>query len=191
MASEAGQDVTTLLASIRAGNEEAKSKLVALVYQELRRIAGPMMRNERADHTLQATALVHESLLRLLKGEALRGAHNRGYFFGAAAQAMRQVLVDHARSRATAKRGGGRMRVPLDDMLETLEQRSMDVLALDEALTELEKIDARKHQIVSLRFFGGLAIKEIAELMDVSVGTVENDLRIARGWLRGVLESDR
>ncbi len=190
MADNSQSEVTTVLADIRSGSADAKNRLVELVYEELRRLAYQVMRTERAGHTLQPTALVHEALLRLLDGETLVHAPNRAYFFAAAAHAMRQVLVDHARKRAASKRGGDYERVTLDEVLDSLEQQRVDVLALNAALDELAVRHERQSKVVVLRFFGGLTMTEIAHQLDVSVGTVENDWRIAKAWLRGQLYGD-
>ena len=187
MADNSQSEVTTVLADIRSGSADAKNRLVELVYEELRRLAYQVMRKERPDHTLQPTALVHEALLRLLGGETLCSAPNRAYFFAAAAHAMRQVLVDHARRRAASKRGGDYERVTLDGVLGSLEQQNMDVLALDTALDELATWHERQSKVVVLRFFGGLTMPQIAQQLEVAVGTVENDWRIAKAWLRGQL----
>jgi len=179
--------VTPLLAQVRAGNEHARHQLGELVYAELRRIAAGFLRRQRPDPLLQPTALVHEAFLRLLREDTLRKASNRAYFFAAAARAMRQVLVDHARERATRKRGGGRQRVRLDDVLDLFEKPSLDVLRLHDALDELATLHGRQSQIVELRFFGGYTVAEVAGLLDVSVSLVEKDFRQARAFLRGRL----
>jgi RNA polymerase sigma factor (TIGR02999 family) len=190
MADDAPSEVTTVLEEIRAGNPDALNKLARLVYDELRRIAAGLMRQERTDHTLQPTALVNEAMLRLLSREGLEAVQNRKYFFGAAARAMRQVLVDHARSRAADKRGGGRALDTLDEVLAVFERQNLDLLALNEALDELARLSARQSQVVTLRFFGGLTVPEVAEQLDVSVATVESDFRLARAFLRSRLTAD-
>jgi RNA polymerase sigma-70 factor, ECF subfamily len=188
MSEERALAVTTVLEQLRAGNREARQQLVALVYEELRQMAAGLMRRERPDHTLQPTALVNEAFVRLFNSDALQLAHNRAYFFGAAAQAMRQILVDHARQRAAAKRGGGQERVPLDDVLDQFEQQQrLDILDLEEALQELGRLNERHGQVVTLRFYGGLTVPEVAEQLGVSVGTVEGDFRKATAFLRGRL----
>jgi RNA polymerase sigma factor (TIGR02999 family) len=187
MAAEAGGDLTALLAEARSGDAEARERLTRAVYGELRRLAGSLMRRERPDHTLQPSALVNEAMVRLFEGEALNRAADRRYLFAAAAQAMRQVLVDHARKRDAAKRDGGRRRVPLDQVLQYFEDRRLDVVALHEALDRLMALDERQGLVVSLRFFAGLSVPEVAGVLDVSVGTIEGDWRIARAWLRGQL----
>src|SRR5262249_42565018 len=152
-----------------------------------RRVAGGLMRHERSGHTLQPSALVHEALLRLLSGEALANIPNHRYLFAAAAQAMRQVLVDHARRHRARKRDGHRVRVPLDRALAGLQERGLDVIALHEALEGLAQAHPRHAQVVALRFFGGLSGPEVAAALEVSDTTVESDWRFARAWLRGRL----
>jgi RNA polymerase sigma factor (TIGR02999 family) len=179
---------TEVLSDVRGGSAGARERLFSLVYEELRRVAGGLMRRERPDHTLQPTALVNESLLRLLDGDTLENVRDRAYFFAAAAQAMRRVLVDHARAKYAAKRGGEAEKLPLDEAVALFEQQNMSVLDLDEALEELRALDERQYQVVMLRYFGGLAVPEVAAQLDVSVGTVENDFRIARAWLRARID---
>jgi RNA polymerase sigma factor (TIGR02999 family) len=176
-------EVTRLLAEIQAGSAGAKGRLVDLVYGELRRMASGLARGEAAG-SLPPTALVHEAFLRLEAGDAFGRAPNRRYLFAAAAQAMRRALVDHARERRAAKRGDGRRRVPLDDVLDYFEEQHLDVLALDEALDELKAQDERQWLVVVLRFFGGFSVEEVAEVLELSVSTVEGDFRLARAWLR-------
>jgi RNA polymerase sigma factor (TIGR02999 family) len=180
-------DVTLLLGRLRAGDDEARSELVALVYGELRRAATRMMRRERPDHTLPPTAVVHEAVIRLMGGEALAGAPDRSYLFGAAARAMREVLIDHARRRATRKHGGRRRRVGLDQVVASFEEQGLDVVAVHEALERLAELNERQSQVVTLRYFGGLTMPEIAAALGVSLATVESDWRIARAWLNGQL----
>ena len=180
-------DLTALLDAARAGGEDTQDRLVRAVYGELRRMAAGFMRRERTDHTLQPSALVHEAVIRLLEGGVLVKAQDRRRLFAAAAQVMRQVLVDHARTRGAAKRTGGRGRVPLDDVLAYFEAQHLDVIALHEAIDRLIALDERQGLIVVLRFFAGLSISEVAEALDVSAATVEGDWRVARAWLRGQL----
>ncbi len=176
--------VTQLLARIDAGDDSAKQELFDQVYSELRAMAQDMMRRELKQHTLQPTALVHEAAVRLLKGDSLPGIKCRSYFFGAMAQAMRQVLVSHARSRSRVKRGGNYRRVPLDDAVDDVQQRhNLDLVALDEAMNDLQRHSRRHNEIVTLRFFGGFSINDIAEQLGVSESTVSKDLKFARAWL--------
>jgi RNA polymerase sigma factor (TIGR02999 family) len=177
-------DLTALLGEVRAGRPGAQARLVGAIYDELRRTAGGLMRRERPDHTLQASALVNEALLRLLSGHVLVDAPNRRYLFAAAAQAMRQVLVDHARRRRASKRPSNRVRVPLDAALIAFDERGLDVIALHNALERLAGAHPRPAQVVELRFFGGLSVPEVAEALEVSDTTVEGDWRFARAWLR-------
>jgi RNA polymerase sigma factor (TIGR02999 family) len=190
MADDRQQDVTTLLAAVRAGSPGAWDKLVALVYEELHRLAGGLMRQERPGHTLQPTALVHEALVRMLHPDALAGAEGRAQFRAAAARAMRRVLVDHARQRLADKRGGGRTRQPLDEVLEYFAEQRLDLLALHEALDRLAALHQRQSQVVELRYFGGFTVAEIAEQLQVSVSTVESDFRKATAFLRGQLAEE-
>jgi RNA polymerase sigma factor (TIGR02999 family) len=183
-------EVTTLLGALRAGDPAAQERLVQRVYADLRELAAGLMRRERTDHTLEPTALVHEAVLRLLDQDALPRAPNRRYLLAAAARAMRQVLVDHARTRQADKRGGGLHRQPLDDVLEYFSRQKLDVLAVHDALDRLARLDERQSQVVALRVFGGLTLEEVAEQLDVSVATVGNDFRMARAWLRRELAGD-
>src|SRR5208282_334364 len=176
------EDVTVLLAQLTKGNEEAGSKLIPLVYSELRRLAGGYMRHERPDHTLQPTALVHEAYLRLI-GQREVQWQNRAHFFGVAAQLMRRILLNHARAHKTEKRGGHEVKIPLDQALVFTEAKSPDLLALDEALTRLTELDARQGRVVEMRFFGGLSEEEAAEVLGVSSRTVKRDWEVARAWL--------
>jgi RNA polymerase sigma factor (TIGR02999 family) len=187
MGTDRPEPLSVLLAAVHAGQEGARDRLVAAIYAELRRLAGGLMRHERPDHTLQPSALVHEALLRLLEGGALVEAPDRRYLFAAAARAMRQVLVDHARRRGAARRGGGSVRRPMDVALAYCAGQGIDVLALDEALGRLAGAYPRPAQVVDLRFFGGLSVPEVARTLEVSETTVEADWRFARAWLRGQL----
>ena len=183
MADPLPDDVTTLLEAIRGGDESARSRLVGRLYRELHRMAVRLMRRQRPDHTLQPTALLHEALVRLFRGEALQKAPDRAYLFGAAARAMRQVLADHARGRAAGKRGKGRPRVGLDAVVAHFEEQNLDVLAVHEALERLATFHERQSQVVTLRFLCGFTEAEIAERLGVSVTTVQSDWRVARAWL--------
>ena len=185
-----GPDVMQTLLAIESGDSEAAARLLPLVYRELRDLAGLLMARKRPGETLQPTALVHEAYLRLVrKGGA--GRHGRAYFFAAASRAMRDILVEAARRKASLKRGGGRRRVDMDVGEQPVEgPRPDDMLALDAALEKLESEDPRKGQIVHLRFFAGLEIAEIAELLEISEATVKREWRYVRAWLRRELSGD-
>jgi RNA polymerase sigma factor (TIGR02999 family) len=187
MDAERRGDLTALLGEIRAGDADAKDRLVRAIYAELRRLACGLMHHERPGHTLQPSALVHEVLMRLLDGEVLAEVPNRRYLFAAAAHAMRQVLVDHARRRHARKRHGNRVRIPLDQVLAGFDAQGLDVIALHEALEQLAQDHPRPAQVVTLRFFGGLSIPEVAQNLGVSDTTIESDWRFARAWLKGQL----
>ncbi len=174
-----------LLAQIREGGDrgaDARARLLPLVYEELREIAERYMRSQRDAHTLQTTALVNEAYIRLVAREA-QGWESRSHFVGVAAKAMRSVLVDHARRKHAEKRGGVRRRVPLAGAAILSEDPSDDILAIDEALSRLSAIDARKGRVVELRFFGGLTNEETASVLEVSTATVKREWRFARAWL--------
>jgi RNA polymerase sigma-70 factor (ECF subfamily) len=180
-------DATDLLRAWSEGDEAAFSQLVPLVERELHRVARAYMRRERQGHTLQATALVNEVFLRLARGSNPR-CRDRAHFVGIAARLMRQVLVDHARSRDYRKRGGGVQRVPLDQARLITPEPQLDVLAVDRALEAFAKIDLRKSQIVELRFFGGLSVEETADVLGISAETVKRDWRVAKLWLSRELQ---
>jgi RNA polymerase sigma factor (TIGR02999 family) len=175
-------DVTSLLSEARRGNPEALDALMPLVYAELRRMAARYLRRERADHTLQPTALVHEAYMRLVDQEH-KDWRNRAHFLAIAAHMMRRVLVDHARSRNYQKRGGGAARVALDEAFVFAAERSGELVALDDALTALAAVDERKCRVVEMRFFGGLSVDETAEVLGLSPTTVMRDWAMARAWL--------
>lgn len=183
-------EVTALLQAIRAGDAEARGRLVEQIYQELHQVAAGLMRQEETTHTLQPTALLHEAFANLFRADVLARAPNRAYLFGAAARAMREVLVDHARRRQAAKRGSGQRPLPLDAVLHHFEEQNLDVIALHEALEQLATFHERQSQVVTLRFFGGFTVQEIAAQLGVSASTVESDFRIARAWLREQLRDD-
>lgn len=176
-------EVTQLLVDWSNGNQAALDKLMPLVYGELHRLAHQYMRRERPGNTMQTSALVNEAYLKLVDQREVQW-QNRAHFFGIAAQLMRRILVDHARSRQYAKRGGSTPHVPLDEGLIVSEERGAEVVALDDALKGLATFDERKSQIVELRFFGGLSIEEAAEVLGVSPGTVMRDWTLAKAWLR-------
>src|SRR5262245_24367696 len=181
MAAPTTQDLTQLLRSWSEGDKSALDQLVPLVHAELHRMARGYMRGERQGHTLQTTALVNEAFLRLIDWKNVSW-QNRAHFFGVSAQLMRRILVDFARSRRNAKRGGDVSRVILDEAL-IVAQPGTDVVAVDDALKSLEKLDARKARIVELRFFGGLTTEETAEVMKTSARTVEREWSRAQAWL--------
>jgi len=177
------QGLTQLLIAWGNGDQAAGDQLLPLVYDELHRLAHQYMGRERRGHTLQTSALVNEAFLRLVDQKEVQW-RNRAHFLGIAGQMMRRILVDYARNRRYAKRGGGAFQVTLDDELIVSEQRSADVVALDDALQSLAGFDQRKSQIVELRFFGGLSIEETAEVLKISPGTVMRDWTLAKAWLR-------
>ena len=183
-------EVTQLLVQIHAGNKEAEDRLIRLVYAELRRLAAHYLRGESPDHTLQPTALVHEAYLRLTRMQEIDW-QSRTHFFATAAIAMRRILVDHARAKRAEKREGFREAISLDDVLVFSPTRSADLLALDEALDRLGKIDARRSRVVELRFFGGLNEEETADVLGISARTVKRDWRIAKAWLYNEVSCNR
>ena len=183
----ASADVTVLLCELAKGNPEAESKLIPLVYNELRRMADRYMRKERQDHTLQTTALVHEAYLKLVDQHSVDW-QSRAHFFGIAARVMRRLLIDHARGHVREKRGGGQQIIPLDEAWVVSPDRSSAFLELDEALERLAAIDARQAKIVELRFFCGLTVDEIADVLAISPKTVKRDWSVAKAWLHGELK---
>jgi RNA polymerase sigma factor (TIGR02999 family) len=187
MGAETQQGLTLVLGRVRAGDERARGEVVTLVYDELRRVAARVMRGERADHTLSPTAVVHEAVIRLLGEEVFDRAEDRHFLFAAAARAMREVLIDHARRRAASRRGGGRRRVPLDAAVDYFEEQGINIVAVHEALDRLAALDQRQAQVMTLRYFGGMTVPEVAAALGVSVVTVERDWRLARAWLAGQL----
>ncbi len=182
MAAPSLADVTQLLLAWREGDEGALDKLLPLVYEELHRLAARYMRRESPGHTLQTSALVNEAFIRLIDQQQVHW-QNRAHFFGIAAQLMRRILLDHARSQARAKRGGGALRVSFDEAAIVSGQRAAELIALDDALNALTAFDSRKSRIVELRFFGGLSNEEVAEVMGMSLRTVEREWRKAKVWL--------
>lgn len=175
-------DATGLLRAWNDGDESALNQLMPLIERELHRLARAYMQRERQGHTLQATALVNEVFLRLANGSTPEW-RDRAHFVGIAARLMRRVLVDHARSRGYQKRGGGAQPVPLDEAMAVTSEMTIEVLAVDRALDAFAQIDARKSQVVELRFFGGLSVEETAEVLGISVETVKRDWRFAKLWL--------
>ncbi len=186
MGSSATHEVTRLLADWARGNERALKDLTPLVYKELRQLAASYLRKERQGHTLQPTALVHEAYLRLVD-QKNPSWQDRSHFYGVAARLMRQILVDHARRRQAGKRAG--LKVPLEEAVSFQQERSRDLVALDNGLNALEKLDPRKCKAVELRYFGGLSMGEIAQALEVSPVTVRRDLRMAEAWLHNEMQS--
>jgi RNA polymerase sigma factor (TIGR02999 family) len=179
-------EVTQLLSDLQSGRTGAANDLLPLVYNELRRIAGAYMRRERSNHTLQATALVHEAYLQLVDQTRVDWK-NRAHFFGVAAQLMRRILVEHARAHHAQKRGGDASKLSLEEAINYFPQKEMTLVALDDALKQLETLDPRQSRIVELRFFGGLTTEEVAEVIGISTATVEREWRSARAWLHSQL----
>jgi RNA polymerase sigma factor (TIGR02999 family) len=177
------QGITELLVAWGDGDCAALDKLTPLVYQELHKLAHSHMKRERPGHTIQTSALVNEAFVKLVDQRRVRW-QNRAHFFGIASQMMRRILVDYARSRHYAKRGGGAQQVSLDEAMIVSEARAAEVVALDDALSALAEIDQRKSQIVEMRFFGGLSIEQTAEVLGISPGTVMRDWTLAKAWLR-------
>ena len=188
MTSSAHQ-MTQLLIDWSNGDQAALDQLVPLVNAELRRLAGRYMRRERPGHTLQTSALVNEAYLRLIDQKNVNW-QNRAHFFGVAAKLMRQILIDHARTHDSAKRGGGAQQVSLDETAVVSRERSAELLALDEALERLAEFDQRKARIVELRFFGGLNLDETAEVIGISSPTVQREWRSAKAWLHHSLSTE-
>jgi RNA polymerase sigma factor (TIGR02999 family) len=176
------QEFTELLVAWGKGEEGAMDRLMPLVYQELRRTAHRQLRGERPGQGPQTTSLVHEAYMRLLDSSRVRW-QNRSHFYAVSAQLMRRILVDFARARRAQKRGGDAVRVPIDEALDAVPERSADVVALDDALEALAQFDPRKVQVVELRFFGGLSVQETAEVLSVSPDTIMRDWKLAKAWL--------
>ncbi|HMV47329.1 MAG TPA: sigma-70 family RNA polymerase sigma factor [Blastocatellia bacterium] len=175
-------NVTQLLAAWSEGDQNARDELIPLVYAELHRVAQNYLRRERRGHTLQSSALVHEAFLRLVDQRV--AWRNRAHFFGIAAQMMRRILVDYARSRGNEKHGGDQLHLELDEALDAAAQRDAELVALDDALNSLAEIDPQQSRVIELRYFGGLTIEETAEALGISDTTVEREWRLARAWLR-------
>jgi RNA polymerase sigma factor (TIGR02999 family) len=182
-------DVTELLVAWSSGNQAARDQLMSAVYEELHRLARRYMRREAPGHTLQTSALLNEAFLRLVDQKNVHW-QNRAHFYGIAAQMMRRILVDYARSRNYEKRGGGTRALSLDESLIVSDARNREVVNVHEALGRLTEFDSRKGQIVELRFFGGLSIEETAEVLGVSPGTVMRDWTLAKAWLRREMSSE-
>jgi RNA polymerase sigma factor (TIGR02999 family) len=180
MASQA--NITELLVGYGRGDKEALDQLMPVVYDELRRQAARYLRREQAGHTLQTTALIHEAYMRLVDQRNVQW-QNRAHFFGIAAQLMRRILVDHARTKKRVKRGGSAVRVSLGDATVAVKGQDLDVVALDEALDRLARVDEQQSRVVELRFFSGLTVEETAEVMGISKATVKRDWSMAKAWL--------
>lgn len=184
------QDVTQLLQAWRLGQDAALEELLPLVHQELRHLAWRYMFGERHDHTLQATALVNEAYLRLVNSRQVNWK-NRAHFFAISAQLMRRILVDAARARGYKKRGGGALKVTLNEELMGTLEKGRDLVALDDALKVLSEVDPRKSRVVELRSFGGLGVKETAEVLNVSPETIMRDWRLAKAWLKREMSKEK
>jgi len=182
MSAASSQEITALLAAWGSGDQTALDQLMPLVYDELRRIAHRYLGRERVGHTLQSADLINEAYLKLL-GERQMDWQNRAHFFAVAAQAMRQILVDYARTRNRDRRGGGAQRVSLEDALAVADEQSAELVALDDALNGLAVFDKRKSKVAELRFFGGLSVEETAEVLHVAPITVMREWRLAKAWL--------
>jgi RNA polymerase sigma factor (TIGR02999 family) len=182
MSPKSTADVTQLLVSWSTGNQAALEELMPLVYSELRRLASAYLRRERPDHTLQSTALVHEAFLKLVNQRDVEW-RNRAHFYGIAAQIIRRILVDYARSHHAEKRGSGAVKLALDEALAVANKTDLDLVDLNEALEQLALMDPRQNRIVELRFFAGLSIEETAEVMQLSPATVKREWNSARAWL--------
>ena len=190
MTEEGPADISGLLVAWNNGDQEALSRLVPLVYPELRRMARRHLGRRPPGHTLESAALANEVYLKLIRAGGIR-CENCVHFVALCSQMIRRILVDHARGRGYAKRGGNAVHVPLDDVLLGTEARGIEVLALDEALNSLSKIDARKGRVVELRYFGGLSVEETAEVLGISPETVKRDWKMAKAWLYGVLTGEQ
>jgi RNA polymerase sigma factor (TIGR02999 family) len=182
MENRGSQDITGILAAWNQGDTDALNRLMDLVYPELRRLAHQNLKRRQAGASIESAALANEAYVKLVQAGGIR-CENRTHFLALCAQIMRRILVDHARRRGFAKRGGNALRVPLDEVLLVAQARGIEVLALDEALDALAQIDSRKSRVVELRYFGGLSIEETAEALGVSADTVKRDFRMARAWL--------
>jgi RNA polymerase sigma-70 factor (ECF subfamily) len=187
MTTDGQRGFTLILGQARSGDERARGELITLVYEELRRVAARLMRRERTDHTLSPTAVVHEAVIRLLGEAVFDKAADRSFLYASAARAMREVLIDHARRRAAGRRGGGSRRVPLDLVADYFQEQGLDIVAVHEALDRLAELNERQSQVMTLRYFGGLTVPEVAAALGVSTVTVERDWRLARAWLSGQL----
>jgi RNA polymerase sigma factor (TIGR02999 family) len=184
------RDISGLIAAWGKGDEQALSSLISVVYPELRRIARRHLGHQRAGHSLESAVLANEAYLKLVRAGGIR-CENRVHFLALCSQIIRRILVDHARNRGYAKRGGGAAQIPLDDVLLGVGARGIELVALDEALVALSKIDARKGRVVELRYFGGLSVEETAKVLKISPETAKRDWKVARAWLFGELTAAR
>jgi RNA polymerase sigma-70 factor (ECF subfamily) len=185
----AADNLTDLLRECRGGDKAALDRLMPIVYDELRRIAHRYVQHERDGHTLQTSALVNEAYLRFAVQRKMDW-QNRAHFFAVTAQVMRHILIDHARRRRYAKHGGDVRQIPIDDAAEMSLQRAGELIALEEALDQLAKLDRRKSQVVELRYFGGFSLEETAQVLDISLMTVRRDWRAAKAWLYRSMKND-
>jgi len=183
-------EITLALQRLRAGQPDAQSRLIQLVYAELRRIASRQLRGERSNHTLQSTALVHEAYLSLLGGSGADW-QDRAHFFSSAACAMRHILVDHARAARAQRRGGGAVPAELNEQIVGIENRTEEILAVDQALRRLHEISPRQETIVEMRFYAGFTEEEVAEILHLSERTVKREWAVARAWLFGEMRTGR
>lgn len=183
MSSATQGEVTVLLRAIAGGNDDAMEQLFNVVYDDLRRAAAGIVRGERPGHTLQPTALVHEAFVRLVSSNLLEKADNRRFFYGAACRAMRQIMIDYARRRSAEVHGGKFRRTEWDEALAAFDREHIDLEALDEALKKLEQLNPRQHRVVEMRYFGGFSVQEVADVLDISVSSVEKDHKLARTFL--------
>jgi RNA polymerase sigma-70 factor, ECF subfamily len=191
MESDAGTGLTLILERARAGDDGARGEVISKIYDELRHVAARMMTRERPGHTLSPTAVVHETVMRLLGEAIFDRAADRKFLIAAAARAMREILVDYARSRAAARRSGKWERVPLDLVVDYFEDQELDVSEVHEAVVRLTALNERQGHAITLRYFGGMTVAEVASALGVAVVTVERDCRIARAWLHGQLRDRR
>ena len=187
MGTSSPQEVTQLLQDWRNGDEAALEKLMPLVYEELRKLANHYLRGERQNHTLQGTALVHEAYMKMV-GYTDLAWQSRAHFYGVAARLMRQILIDHARKHQADKRGAGKQDIPLEEAVVFSVERAGDLVALDEALSNLTGVDALKSRLIELRYFGGLTLEEIAEVETLSLATIKRHMRLAEAWLHRELK---
>jgi RNA polymerase sigma-70 factor (ECF subfamily) len=183
-------EFTSIMIRARGGDQRAKGEVIAMVYDELRRVASGMMRRERTEHTLSPTAVVHEAVIRLIGDAVIESSPDRAFLFASAARAMREVLIEHARRRSADRRGGGWRRAPLDLVVDYFEERDLDIVAVHEALGRLAEQHERQAQVMTRRYFGGMSVPEVAAALGVSVATVERDWRLARAWLRCELRGE-